>query len=126
MFAGITAVVASKDANDSDVLDGMRSREGEEVKFHKSINISEDSTIYKWLGRTEDTMQNSLAHLLSSSVQELETLDRSSQQTEFNEWICKYAAQLVLLALQVSWSRRIEIALGESSNKDKALKSAEL
>jgi len=56
MFAGITTVVASKDANDADVLDGMRSREGEEVRFHRSVNIAEDSTIYKWLGRTEDTM----------------------------------------------------------------------
>jgi dynein heavy chain 1 len=119
MFAGVTTVCAEKAPDDADIVTGMNSREGETVKFSSNINISEESTIYKWLGRIESMMQESLANILSEGVVELELIDRQTQPEEFNNWICKFAAQIVLLSLQVSWSKRVEDGL--NSKKEKAL-----
>ena len=110
MFQGITTV---KHQNEGDEVIGMNSREGESVSFHKPVVISEDPTIYVWLTKIEQTMQVSLAIELEKSVQELELLDRNSQQEEFNEWIIKFPAQIAILALQVSWSQRVESDLAE-------------
>jgi hypothetical protein len=41
---------------EGDKLNGMYSREGEYVKFSKSIIISEDPTIYVWLAKIESMM----------------------------------------------------------------------
>ena len=89
----------------------MNSREGETVPFKESVNISEESTIYKWLTRVEEMMQSSLAYELQKGVTALIVIDRTAQQEEFNAWIEKYAAQIVLLSLQVSWSSVIEDGL---------------
>ena len=56
-------------------------------------------------------MQVSLAIELGTALTELEILDRNSQQEEFNEWIKKYPAQIVILSMQVSWSNRVEDSL---------------
>ena len=56
-------------------------------------------------------MQNSLAYHLEQAVTSLDILDRNEQQEEFNLWIQKYAAQIVILSMQVSWSNRIEESL---------------
>jgi hypothetical protein len=34
----------------------MNSREGETVPFQTKVNINEDSTIYKWLTKIEESM----------------------------------------------------------------------
>ena len=110
MFQGISTVNFE---NDGDSLIGMNSREGESVAFHKPVIISEDPTIYVWLTKIQDAMKTSLAMELEKGVQELELLDRNSQQAEFNEWIIKNAAQIALLSMQVSWSQRVENNLAE-------------
>ena len=94
--------------NEGDSLTGMNSREGESVAFHKHVIISEDPTIYIWLTKIEQAMQVSLAMELENGVRELELLDRNSQQDEFNAWIIKFPAQIAILAMQVSWSSRVE------------------
>jgi dynein heavy chain 1 len=80
------------------------------VPFAKAVVISEDPTIYKWLTKVEEAMQVALAVLLEKSVKELEILDRTTQQEEFNQWIVNFPAQIDILALQVSWSNRVEDA----------------
>ena len=99
----------------------MYSREGEYVNFASpttdKVVISEDPTIYAWLTKIEQLMQMSLAHHLEQSVTQLEILDRNEQQEEFNQWIQKFAAQIVILTMQVSWSNRVE----ESLEKKKGL-----
>jgi dynein heavy chain 1 len=56
MFAGITTVNSVKGTDDGDIIVGMNSREGESVPFQTKVNINEDSTIYKWLTKIEDSM----------------------------------------------------------------------
>ena len=112
MFAGITQLSFE---NEGDHLTGMYSREGEYVEFASpstnKVVISEDPTIYVWLTKVEQLMQMSLAHHLESAVTQLEILDRNEQQEEFNQWIQKFAAQIVILSMQVSWSNRVEESL---------------
>jgi len=117
MFAGITQLSFE---NEGDHLMGMYSREGEYVPFAGGagkVVISEDPTIYVWLTKIEQQMQLSLATHLEQAVTSLEILDRNEQQEEFNAWIQKFAAQIVILSMQVSWSTRVE----ESLEKKKGL-----
>lgn len=114
MFAGITTMNFE---NEGDSLVGMYSREGEYVPFSNNVVISEDPTIYVWLTKIEQQMQVSLAHQLEQAVTALELLDRTEQQDEFNAWIQKYPAQIVILSMQVSWSNKVE----ESLEKKKGL-----
>ena len=95
----------------------MYSREGEYVPFASPVTISEDPTIYVWLTKVEQRMQASLAMHLEKAVTELELLDRVEQQEEFNAWVQKFAAQIVILSMQVDWSHRVE----ESLEKKKGL-----
>ena len=112
MFQGISTV---NHENEGDEICGMNSREGESVAFHKNIIISEDPTIYVWLTKVEQMMQVSLAMELEKGVKELELLDRNSQQDEFNAWIINEPAQIAILAMQVSWSQRVEDDLEKKS-----------
>ncbi len=83
MFAGITQVGFE---NEGDHLVGMYSREGEYVPFASSggvqgitpgeVCLSEDPTIYVWLTKLEQMMQQTLAHHLDTAVNQLELLDR--------------------------------------------------
>ena len=50
MFQGISSVMHE---NEGDSLTAMNSREGESVPLYKPVIISEDSTIYVWLGKVE-------------------------------------------------------------------------
>ena len=99
MFAGITTVNSEKGQDDGDIIVGMNSREGESVPFNNKVTINDDPTIYKWLTKIEESMQTSLAYELSKAVTSLEILDRLEQQEEFNAWITKFAAQIVILSL---------------------------
>ena len=96
----------------------MNSKEGESVGFNKNVIISEDPTIYAWLNKIQNAMQVSLAVLLGSALTELEILDRNSQQDEFNDWIKKFPAQIVILSMQVSWSNRVEDSLSSKQGKN--------
>lgn len=87
------------------------------MPFASPVTISEDPTIYVWLTKVEQRMQASLAMHLEKAVTELELLDRVEQQEEFNAWVQKFAAQIVILSMQVDWSHRVE----ESLEKKKGL-----
>ena len=110
MFAGI-ANLKSPDGNE---LQGMFSREGEYVSFKEKVLMSDDATIYERLTRIELMMQSSLALELQKSVENLEIIDSSNQDT-FLEWIESYPAQIVLTAMSISWVQKIEDALKKTS-----------
>lgn len=105
MFAGITSLKFEKEG---DQLLGMISREGEYVSFSKDIMISDDPTIYVWLTKIENSMQICLAHKLLDAITEQEIIDIEEEQDKFTKWIEKFPAQIVILSMQVSWSKKIE------------------
>jgi dynein heavy chain 1 len=103
---------------EGDKLNGMYSREGEYVKFSKSIIISEDPTIYVWLAKIENMMQVSLSDTLMASIEEMSTIDIQEEAEDFTKWIEKFPAQIDVLSMQVFWSNKVEECLktGTGSN----------
>jgi dynein heavy chain 1 len=79
--------------------------------------MSDDATIYKRLTRIEAKMQSTLAAEVEKAIESLEIIDRNTQQDVFLQWIESYAAQIVLTAVQISWSQRVEDGLKKTTKQ---------
>ncbi|KAJ1851647.1 dynein heavy chain, partial [Coemansia sp. RSA 2703] len=113
MFAGLAVVQLSDDGSK---IVGMASREGEQVAFRQAIELAKFPKINEWLGAVEREMRQTLAALLGTAVERLESVavDGSSGRpnaAQFRQWIYDMPAQLVVLAKQAVWTRRVEEAL---------------
>ena len=110
MFAGISTVTLDEEVTQ---IQGMASREGEEVPFSEPILLKDYPKINDWLARIETMMRLSLANLLSESVTELQAFYGKGplQGDQLMAWMEKYPAQLVTLGIQVAWTASVELAL---------------
>lgn len=114
MFAGISTIMLDEELTQ---IQGMASREGEEVVFKDPILLKDFPKINDWLSKLEAEMRASLAQLLSDSVAELQDFYGKGSTLEkdaFMAWMEKYPAQLVTLAIQVAWTASVETALVNS------------
>ena len=82
----------------------MGSREGEVVPFAERVDCAVG--VKDWLTATEAQMAVSLATLLNEAVNVIPTSD-----SKLMEWVDKYPAQVVMLAIQVNWCQNAENAL---------------
>ncbi|TFY72237.1 hypothetical protein EVG20_g758 [Dentipellis fragilis] len=116
MFAGISTIMLDDDLTQ---IQGMASREGEEVPFTEPVLLKDFPKINDWLAKIESSMRVSLAQLLCDAVAELQTFyglgDALSTET-FIAWVEKFPAQLVTLAVQVAWTATIEAAFEGSQS----------
>lgn len=113
MFAGISTVSLDEGLTQ---IQGMASREGEEVRFSEPILLQDYPKINDWLARIETMMRLSLADLLCEAVAELQSFYGSGSGSDVGRdglmsWLEKYPAQLVTLAVQVAWTASIEKSL---------------
>lgn len=111
MFAGISTVTLDDDL--TQIL-GMASREGEKVPFSTPILLKDFPKINDWLAKIESMMRLSLADLLTEAVKELQIFYGTSSKLEADKlmnWMEKYPAQLVTLAVQVAWTSSVELSL---------------
>ncbi|RUP48413.1 dynein heavy chain [Jimgerdemannia flammicorona] len=110
MFAGINQIILNEDVTS---IEGMSSREGEEVLFKTPVSIKENPKINDWLTLLEKEMRVSLAQLLTDAVNEMSTIYTADEidPVQFLEWVDRYPAQLVVLAAQVIWTQSVEKAL---------------
>ncbi|KAF9243765.1 dynein heavy chain and region D6 of dynein motor-domain-containing protein [Melanogaster broomeanus] len=110
MFAGISTIRLDDDLTQ---IQGMASREGEEVRFSEPILLKDYPKINDWLGRLESMMRLSLADLLCDAVGELQSFYGSGplDVDQLMAWLEKYPAQLVTLAVQVAWTTSVESTL---------------
>ena len=116
MFAGISTIMLDDDLTQ---IQGMASREGEEVRFKTPILLKDYPKINDWLSKLESEMRVSLAELLCDAVGELQSFYGSIMplpQDQFMAWLEKYPAQLVTLAVQVAWTASVEGALESSQS----------
>ncbi|XP_066464042.1 cytoplasmic dynein 1 heavy chain 1 isoform X2 [Eleutherodactylus coqui] len=115
MFAGVSSIILNED---SSVVLGISSREGEEVMFKTPVSITEHPKINEWLTLVEKEMRFTLAKLLAESVTEIEIFGKSNtiDLDTYISWIDKYQAQLVVLSAQIAWSENVESALNSMSN----------
>lgn len=118
MFAGVSTIMLDDDLTQ---IQGMASREGEEVQFKDPILLKDFPKINDWLSKLESEMRVSLAQLLCDAVAELQSFYGSTSplpQDQFMAWLEKYPAQLVTLAIQVAWTASVEAAFESSQPLD--------
>lgn len=118
MFSGVASIILN---SDNTLIEGVCSREGEELKFVTPVSVKENPKINVWLQLTEKEIRNTLACLLAKAV-----IDMTKFKTEtFNpddyiKWLDTYQAQIAVLAAQIAWSESVEFALN-SISKDPSL-----
>ncbi|KAL4069341.1 dynein heavy chain and region D6 of dynein motor-domain-containing protein [Scleroderma citrinum] len=118
MFAGISTIKLNNEVTE---MQGMASREGEEVMFSEPIQLKDYPKINDWLARLESMMRLSLADLLCDAVSELQSFYGTGfplDQDQLMFWMEKYPAQLVTLAVQVVWTTSVESVLDSGSPPD--------
>jgi dynein heavy chain 1 len=115
MFAGISTIKLDEDLTQ---IQGMASREGEEVKFSEPVLLKDFPKINDWLAKLESMMRLSLADLLCDAVTELQFFYGTGSPLEMDQlmtWMEKYPAQLVTLAVQVAWTTAVDATLESGS-----------
>lgn len=119
MFAGISSILLDGDENATQILTGFASKEGEEVMFKTPIDLKDYPRINDWLGKIDSEMRLSLAFSLSTAVAELEAFFSSDVLAleRFFEWVAQYPAQLVVLAVQITWTNLVESAVTGASTE---------
>ncbi|GAA5943977.1 hypothetical protein JCM3775_004729 [Rhodotorula graminis] len=111
MFAGLAALVLDGEQTQ---IEGIVSREGEEVPFSTPVVFAQYPKINDWLAQLELEMKVSLATLVARAYADLEAFYRDPaglDRDRFLAWIDAYPAQLVVLAVQVGWTSLVEGAL---------------
>eukprot|EP00808_Paulinella_micropora_P012801 g22584.t1 len=113
MFAGMSSLNIEKDGT---LITGMISREGEEVPFMSPIDVAAASTIHEWLSSLEHQMRATLVSLLQEAMTEQMRWEKSGTNQlvvpeRFFLFVDKFPAQIVNVAVQVSWTTRVEECL---------------
>lgn len=125
MFAGVSTLMLDEELTQ---IQGMASREGEEVQFTTPILLKDFPKINDWLAKIEAMMRLSLANLLSEAVAELQVFYGTGAGSkvpmdQLMTWMEKYPAQLVTLAVQVAWTASVESALDANQAPEGALET---
>jgi dynein heavy chain 1 len=108
MFAGVHMIILNEN---NTIVNGVSSKEGEEVFFENEVSITDNPKINDWLTLVEKEIRYTLATLLNQSVQE-SLVFRSGANFEsktYLQWFDRYQAQIVVLSAQISWSESIEL-----------------
>lgn len=107
MFAGVSSLILNED---STIVLGIASKEGEEVRFENPISLTDFPRINDWLAEVEKNMKLTLVSHLEKAVNDAKGFN-SSDQTAFLIWCDKYCAQIIVLATQILWTEQIESSL---------------
>ncbi|GAA5979126.1 hypothetical protein JCM10908_002813 [Rhodotorula pacifica] len=123
MFAGLSSLRLD---DDHTKIEGIASREGEEIALRAPIVFADYPKINDWLAKLEAEMKASLAHLLAQAHIDLLAFFTSAEALDAASliaWIERYPAQLVVLAVQIAWTSLVEDCLErDGGNFDRALK----
>ena len=98
----------------------MISRENEEVPFSQQIVVTDDPTIYVWLGKIENQMRASLAESLGKCAEGI------TEGHDIMEVANAAPSQIALLGLQVDWSKRVEECIPNATLSEVEAHSMEL
>lgn len=118
MFSGVASIILNAD---NTLIEGVCSREGEELRFVNPVSVKENPKINVWLQLTEKEIRNTLAVLLAKAVVDMDKFKSGSFSTdEYIKWLDTYQAQIAVLAAVITWSESVEVAL-TSISKDPGL-----
>ncbi|KAF2152302.1 hypothetical protein K461DRAFT_241389 [Myriangium duriaei CBS 260.36] len=115
MFAGISGLTTDEDG----LIIGMTSKEGEQVPLKNSVSIAKTPRVNEWLGLLENTMKETIADELTKAVSEFQDVagGEDIDATTLQNFIQKYAAQVVVLAAQVWWTQCVHSALDQGGSQ---------
>jgi dynein heavy chain 1 len=124
MFAGMSGLVMDDDNN----IVAFTSKEGEEVRLKKEVNLLKTPRINDWLSALENNMKLTLAELLGEAVEQFDTLYNATDvdRTAFSDFLANYPAQIVVLASQVVWTNSVQKSLEDGGESLPALHGAEI
>lgn len=110
MFAGLSTLLLDQD-EDSLIITGMTSKDGEEVLFSQPIMPTSFARINDWLAALEMEMKVTLSDMVVKAVPRLASLCPVGSQPikeDILTWISNLPAQLVILAAQINWTKQVE------------------
>ncbi|OJJ50928.1 hypothetical protein ASPZODRAFT_57610 [Penicilliopsis zonata CBS 506.65] len=124
MFAGLSGLLMDDESN----IVGFTSKEGEEVRLKKEVNLVKTPRINDWLSALEASMKSTLAELLAEAVEQFDTLYNAPDvdRTAFNDFLANYPAQIVVLASQAVWTGAVQKSLENDGSNLQALYEAEV
>lgn len=112
MFAGVTSIILNED---STVVLGLSSKEGEEVHFVNPVSVKDHPKINEWLSLVEREMRVTLGKLLAKSYHDiLQFKVGRINVADYMQWLDRYQSQIVSLAAQILWSENVELALNST------------
>ncbi|CAK8687664.1 unnamed protein product [Clavelina lepadiformis] len=121
MFAGITALALDADET---LVNGIFSKEAEEVIYKSPIAIHKHPKINEWLTMVEKEMKRTLTKLLSTAVDDMKCLKKTeTEKAAYMNWIDRYQAQIIILSTQIAWSENTDKMLQTSRENKGALSS---
>ena len=122
MFAGITAILLNED---STVIKGITSKEGEEVMFVNPVSTAEHPRINEWLSQVEHQMRVSLATAVAKAVESGRNLNDGGEfePGKLMSWLDLFPTQIAVLSAQVLWSEQVEDVLAKGGDTKAGLKS---
>ncbi|KAJ6102543.1 hypothetical protein N7486_004970 [Penicillium sp. IBT 16267x] len=124
MFAGLSGILMDDDNN----IVGITSKEGEEVRLKREVNLVKTPRINDWLSALENNMKLTLAELLGEAIEQFDTLYSAPEvdRTAFNDFLANYPAQIVVLASQVVWTHAVQKSLEEEGTNLSALYASQV
>lgn len=124
MFAGLSGLLMDDDNN----IVGFTSKEGEEVRLKREVNLVKTPRINDWLSALENNMKLTLAELLGEAVEQFDTLYNAADvdRTAFSDFLANYPAQIVVLASQVVWTNAVQKSLEDGGSNLSTLYDAEV
>lgn len=105
MFAGLATVHTERSA-----IVSVETTANERVTLATPVPVRDDMPAHEWLALLERSVRETLAQNLPPVLTALESL--ALKPADMSAWLASAPAQLLVLATQIAWARRVERAKG--------------
>ncbi|KIW34320.1 uncharacterized protein PV07_01105 [Cladophialophora immunda] len=111
MFAGISGA----EVTDDNTIAAVTSKEGEVVRLKKEVSLIKLPKINDWLTALDTSVKQTLAELLAEAATAFKPLFTAPELDvhQFQEYMTRFPAQIMILAAQVVWTDLVQGALEE-------------
>lgn len=122
MFAGVSSLIYDEE---NSTIDGVCSKEGEEVLLSNRINLVKTPNVVEWLIKLNNEIKISLSDQMKESLDVLTNIlsEESLVSKKIMIWIQKFPSQVSLVSSQILWTRKVENAFKNNESLDSTLES---
>ncbi|GMG60016.1 unnamed protein product [Ambrosiozyma monospora] len=116
MFTGISELVYDSHLN---LIKGIVSSENETVTLKNPVSLIAHHSLNEWLTQLEVEIKNTLSALLNESLEEFEgAWSSNSLKDKLTDWIKLFPNQVLILTMQVHWTKVVEDSAGKRDELD--------